>query len=101
MNKKPTSVRYFYLAITVLWCALIGFVAITPSIATGESQVTTPVPTLPYPVVDDSNSTTRADMMAIAERYWSYKWQAVNDHPDTWWQTGGVPHTQFMNYFSR
>ena len=42
MNKKFKLVRYFYLAMLVFLCAFMGFITVTPSIATGESQAATP-----------------------------------------------------------
>jgi CSLREA domain-containing protein len=71
MNKNFTLPRYLQMLTVILILAFTGFFAATPSSAIGEAST-------PHPI--DPTAPIRQDMIDIAERYLTYRWQAINDH---------------------
>jgi CSLREA domain-containing protein len=62
MSKNHVPVQYLKMVTVFLLLAFTVILTATPSSATGEV---------------DENATTRADMMAIAQRYLTYQWTAI------------------------
>jgi hypothetical protein len=72
MNKNFGSNHYFQMVSVIMLAAFIGFFTTTSS-ARAATNIFVSLPTDLY-----TNTGSREDMMAIAERYASYQWQAIN-----------------------